>query len=96
MKNMNHPTQSFECFDQHVPSDKPVRLAWVDKHGQIRWVAGKCIDVTSRRIHVEVPEHIPLKTRVMLRAGRNHIAGWAFVKYVTHFNAGFILVLEAG
>jgi hypothetical protein len=23
-------------------------------------------------------------------------AGWAFVKYVTHFNAGFILVLEAG
>ena len=45
---------------------------------------------------MEVPEHIPLKTRVMLQADRNHIAGWAFVKYVTHFNAGFILVLEAG
>ena len=96
MKNMNHPTQNFECFDQHVPSDKPVRLAWVDKHGQIRCVAGRCIDVTSRRIHVEVPEHIPLKTRVMLRAGGSCIAGGAFVKYVTHFNAGFILVLEAG
>jgi hypothetical protein len=91
---MNRTTQSFECFDQHIPSDKPIRLAWVDKHGQIRCVAGRCIDVSSKRIHVEVSEHIPLNTRVMLRADGSHIAGSAFVKYVTHYNTGFILVLE--
>jgi hypothetical protein len=96
MKNMNHTTQSFEYLDQYVPSDKPVRLAWLDQRGQIRCVAGRCIDVSSRRIHVEVPEHIPLNTRVMLRAGGRHIAGAACVKYVTHYNTGFILVLETG
>ena len=96
MKNMNHTTQSFEYFDQYVPSDKPVRLAWLDQRGQIRCVAGRCIDVSSRRIHLEVPEHIPLNTRVMLRTGGRHIAGSACVKNVTHYNTGFILVLETG
>jgi hypothetical protein len=96
MKNMNRTAQSFECFDQHIPSDKPIRLAWLDQRGQIRCVAGKCIDVSNRRIHVEVPEHIPLKTRVMLRADGRHIAGSAGVKYVTHYNTGFILVIETG
>src|SRR6202790_4606456 len=96
MKNMNYTTQRFEYFDQYFPSDKPSRVAWLYKRWQIRCVAGRCIDVSSRRIHVEVTEHIPLNTRVMLRAGGRHIAGSAFVKYLTHYNTGFILVLETG
>ena len=86
--------QSFEYFDQYVPSDKPVRLAWLDQRGQIRCVAGRCIDVSSRRIHVEVAEHIPLNTRVMLRADGFSIAGSTSVKYVTRCDTTFILVLD--
>jgi hypothetical protein len=93
---MNYTTDNFECFDQHVPSDKPVRLAWLDQHRQIRCVAGTCIDVSSRRIHLVVPEQIPLHTRVMLRTDASHIAGSAVVKYMTHYDTKFILVLEIG
>ena len=103
MEKMNRITHgfesgshSFESGYQHVPSDKPVRLAWLDQRGQIRWVAGRCIDVTRRRIHVEVTKQIPLRIRVMLRADGSNIAGSPLVKYVTRYDTKFILVLETG
>jgi hypothetical protein len=87
-------SQGFGNGYQQVPSDKPLRLAWLDQSRQIRFVVGRCIDVTRNRIHVEVNEQIPLHTRVMLRADGSGIAGSAFVKYVTPYEAKFILVLE--
>ena len=96
MKKMNRITHNFESGYQHVPSDKPVRLAWLDQGGQIRCASGRCIDVTRRRIHVEVTEQIPLRTRVMLRAGGSNMAGSALVKYVTRYETKLILVLETG
>jgi hypothetical protein len=77
-----------------LPSDRPLRVAWLDSRGQIRFVVGRCIDITRSRIHVEVREQIPLHTRVMLRADGSNIAGSAFVKYVTPYEAKFIVVLE--
>ena len=98
---MNRTTHNFETDSQglgngyqQVPSDKPLRLAWLDKGGRIRFVVGRCIDITRSRIHVEANEQIPLHTRVMLRADGSNIAGSAFVKYVTPYEAKFILVLE--
>ena|SRR5665213_633120 len=79
---------------QQVPSDKPLRLVWLDSCGQIRLVVGRCIDITHSRIHVEVNQQIPLRARVMLRADGSNIAGSAFVKYVTPYEAKFIVVLE--
>lgn len=79
---------------QSVPSDKPVRLAWLNASGQVKCVPGRCIDVSSSRIHIEVPEQIPLHSRVMLRADGISIAGSASVKYLTRCGAKFILVLE--
>jgi hypothetical protein len=79
------------------PSDKPVRVAWVDQGGQVRCVPGRCIDVSNRRIHVEVPVQIPLRTPVMLRTEGISIAGSASVRYVTACgDTRFILVLEIG
>jgi hypothetical protein len=43
---------------------------------------------------VEVPEQIPLHTRVMLRANAISIAGSTSVKYVTRCDRAFILVLD--
>jgi len=87
-------SQGFANGYQQVPSDKPLRIAWLDPRGQIRFVVGRCIDITRSRIHVEVNQQIPLRTRVMLRADGSDIAGSAFVKYVTPYEAKFIVVLE--
>jgi hypothetical protein len=43
---------------------------------------------------VEVPEQIPLHTRVMLRANAIRIAGSTSVKYITRCDTKFILVLD--
>jgi hypothetical protein len=92
---MGGSTHSFERRCDRLPSDKPVRLAWIDGPGQIRCVAGRCIDISSKRIHVEVSVKIPLNTPVMLRAEGMPIAGSAFVKYVTACgDTQFILVLD--
>jgi hypothetical protein len=69
-------------------------LAWLDSSGHIKCVAGRCIDVSSKRIHIEVPEPIPVRTRVMLRADGIGIAGSTSVKYLTPYGTKFILVLE--
>ena len=73
---------------------KPVRLAWLDEYGQIRCLTGRCIDVSSRRVHVEVREQILLHTRVMLRADGISISGSTSVKHVTRCDTKFILVLD--
>jgi hypothetical protein len=91
---MNLAEHGLTRYPRHVPSDQPVRVAWVDDRGKVRCVPGKCIDVSARRIHIEVPELIPLQTRVALRAGRKSIPGPNLVKYLTRCEAKFILVLE--
>jgi hypothetical protein len=92
---MKATTLEFRSLDRRVPSDKPVRLAWLDQRGQIRCLTGRCIDVSSRRIHVEVSEEIPLHTRVMLRHDAISIAGSTSVEYITRCDTKFILVLDA-
>ena len=84
----------FENVDRRVRSDKPLRLAWLDERGKIRCLSGRCIDFSSRRIHVEVRERIPLHTRVMLRADGMNVASETSVKYVTQCENTFILVLD--
>lgn len=79
---------------KRVPSDKPIRLAWLDERKHIRCLTGRCIDLSSRRVHVEVREEIPLDTRVMLQADGINIAGSTSVKYVTRCDSKFILVLD--
>ena len=91
---MKPTVPEFESVGRSVPSDKPIRLAWLDERGHIRCLTGRCIDVSSRRVHVEVREQIPLHTRVMLRADGMNVAGSASVKYVTRYDTKFILVLD--
>ena len=93
IETMKNTVPEIESLDRCV-SDKPVRLAWLDDHGHIRCITGRCIDVSSRRVHVEVREQIPLDTRVMLLADGISVAGSTSVKYVTRCEASFILVLD--
>ena len=93
---MKPTATEFGSPDRRVPSEERVRLAWLDERGQIRCLAGRCIDVSNRRIHVAVREEIPLHTRVMLRADGISIAGSTWVKYVTRCDATYIVVLDIG
>ena len=90
----NSMVPEFDGVDRRLPSEKPLRLAWLDERGKIRCLSGRCIDFSSRRVHVEVRERIPLHTRVMLRADGMNVAGETSVKYVTCCERTFILVLD--
>jgi hypothetical protein len=87
---MNQPDLRYA----HAAVSPSVRIAWVDEGGQVRCMTGRCIDVSARRIHLEVPELVPLKTHVTLSAGRKSIPGPSAVKYLTRCDKKFILVLE--
>ena len=85
---------SAHSFERTGQPREPVRLAWVDERGEVKCAAGKCIDVSSRRIHVQVRKLIPLHTRVLLRADGISLAGSASVSYATRCDDAFILVLD--
>ncbi|HWZ30684.1 MAG TPA: hypothetical protein VNX18_05095 [Bryobacteraceae bacterium] len=85
---------NFEFRRPQAIADGPVRVAWVDERGQVRCMPGWCIDVSARRIHLEVPQQVPLHTQVTLSAGRKSIPGPNRVKYLTKCDSKFILVLE--
>jgi hypothetical protein len=74
---------------------RSVLVAWVNERGQLRCVPGRCIDISVRRIHIEVPEQIPLRTHVGLSAVGKSIAGPNVVKYLTKCDTRFILMLES-
>lgn len=92
---MNRSTHSFETRYVPVPAEKLIRLAWVDECGHPRCASGRCIDISNRRIHVEVGAKIPLQTPVILRTDGISMAGSALVRYVTPCaDTKFILVLD--
>jgi hypothetical protein len=91
---MNSTALNSDLRYARAAADESVRVAWVDEHGQLRCMPGRCIDVSARRIHIEVPEQVPLQTHVALSVGRRSIPGPNAVKYLTKCNAKFILVLE--
>lgn len=91
---MDSTTPNSEIGAANASADVLVRVAWVDERGRPRCMAGRCIDASARRIHLEAPQQIPLRTRVSLSSGRKPIPGPNVVKYVTRYDARFILVLE--
>lgn len=91
---MNSTASNSDFRYTRATADESVRVAWVDELGQLRCMAGRCIDVSTRRIHLEVPQQVPLQTRVTLSAGRRSIHGPSAVKYLTKCDTKFILVLE--
>jgi hypothetical protein len=76
-------------------ADGSVLVAWVNERGRLRCIPGRCIDISMRRIHIEVPEQIPLRTQVRLSAVGKSIPGPSVVKYLTKCDTRFIVMLES-
>ena len=58
----------------------PVRLSWND-NGADRFVRGKCRDISSEGLRVEIAETIPAGSQVSLRVEKVEVAGSARVRY---------------
>ena len=72
----------------------PVRISWEGARGEIKHGHVKCCDVSQGGLKAEVPEAIPPRTTVWLRAERIQFSGAATVKHVTRVGAKYILGLE--
>jgi hypothetical protein len=71
-----------------------VRVAWIDEGHRVNCIAGRCIDASNKRLHVQVSYAIPLRTPVAIRAGGMVSSRSAQVKYVTTNGTKFILALD--
>ena len=57
-------------------------------------MTGKCLDISEEGIRVEVPESIPARTNVMLRAEQLNLTGSAIVKHIERQGLSYFLGLE--
>lgn len=77
-----------------IPYLGPVRISWEGARGERKYAQVKSCDVSEGGLRVEVPEAIPTRTTVWLRADRIQFSGSATVKHVTRVGAKYILGLE--
>src|ERR1035438_2973321 len=77
-----------------IPYFGRVRISWQDSQGCPRYMTGKCLDVSEAGIRVEVPEPIPARTNVMLRAEQLNLTGSAIVKHVARQGLNYFLGLD--
>jgi hypothetical protein len=77
-----------------IPFFGRVRISWVDSQGCSRYMMGKCLDVSEEGIRVEVPEPIPARTNVMIRAEQINLTSPAVVKHVERQGLSYFLGLE--
>jgi hypothetical protein len=83
-----------QAHHEAYQAEAPVRIAWRDREHQLHCVVGRCIDVTEKRIHIQVRERVPLNEQVSLLGEGMKQARQARVRYVTSYNNEFILVLD--
>ncbi len=79
---------------QRIPYLGPVRISWEDEHGLSKYAQARCLDVSEGGLRIEVPEPIPVHSRVSLAADRINLAGSATVKNIARHGSKYILGLN--
>src|SRR5437016_1019515 len=79
---------------QRIPYLGRVRISWETANGDIKFAEAKCLDVSENGLRIEVPESIPVRTILSLRADLFDLAGSAVVKHVARHGSKCILGLE--
>jgi hypothetical protein len=77
-----------------IPYAGQVRISWEDLGGFPKYALAKCVDVSESGMRIEVPEAIPARSKVSMRADPINFFGSATVKHVTRRGSKFILGLE--
>jgi hypothetical protein len=72
----------------------PVRISWEDDQGLIRYAQAKCLDVSEDGLRIEVAEHIPVRSRLLLHVSCINLSGSATVRSVAWRGCKYILGLN--
>ena len=79
---------------QRIPYLGAVGISWEDEHGLPRYAPATCLDVSEGGLRIEVPERIPVSSRISLRADRINLQGSATVKHIARRGSKYILGLN--
>jgi PilZ domain len=72
----------------------PVDVMWTDRHGDERFATARSIDICESGIRIQVPEALPERSYVRLRADRINLAGSASVRSCVKKGTKFVVGLE--
>jgi hypothetical protein len=72
----------------------PVDVMWTDRHGHERFATARSIDICEAGIRIQVPEALPERSYVRLRADRIALAGSASVRSCVKKGTKFMVGLE--
>jgi len=72
----------------------PVDLMWTDRQGHERFTTARAVDICESGIRLQVPEALPERSFVRLRADRIALAGTASVRTCIKKGTKFMVGLE--
>src|SRR5665213_1290940 len=72
-------------------STAAVLISWEDERGLVRYSHAKLLDISPDGLRIEMPEPIPVRSRLLLRADRINFSGSATVRNVTWRGCRYIL-----
>jgi hypothetical protein len=72
----------------------PVDVMWTDRQGHERFATARSIDICESGIRIQVPEALPERSFVRLRADRIALAGSASVRSCVKKGTKFMVGLE--
>ncbi len=72
----------------------PVDVMWTDRQGHERFATARSIDICESGIRIQVPEALPERSYVRLRADRIALAGSASVRSCVKKGTKFVVGLE--
>ena len=65
-----------------IPYNGPIRIAWETENGELRYAMGKCVDISESGLRIELPEPVPVRSYVTLRADGINLSARASVRSV--------------
>jgi hypothetical protein len=72
----------------------PVDVMWTDRQGHERFATARSLDICESGIRIQVPEALPERSFVRLRADRIALAGSASVRSCVKKGTKFMVGLE--
>jgi hypothetical protein len=80
--------------DERLSISGSVRLVWQDGNGLEKFVRGRCLDVSQSGLRMELPEPIPVRTYVTVKADQVGLAAFAAVRHCAPSRGKHIVGLE--
>jgi hypothetical protein len=80
--------------DPRIATGDMVRLAWEDSSTGMKFVAGRCVDVSAAGLKVEVLVPIPVRTNLMVRADALGLSGSGVVKHSLRRGTKYVIGVQ--